>query len=31
MAEMLSGSELDMKNFMYAHHKKSGEADEEYV
>ena len=31
MAEMLAGSELDMKNFMYVHNKKSGEVDEEYV
>ena len=33
MADMLSGSELDLKNFLYikTKHKKSGEADEEYV
>ena len=31
MADMLAASELDLKNFLYIKHKKSGEADEEYV
>jgi hypothetical protein len=33
LAQMLSSAQLDMKNFMYIRnkHKKSGDADEEYV
>lgn len=31
MADMLAESELDLKNFLYIKHKKSGEVDEEYV